>query len=493
MDNSQQPNMAANKVPFIRMVLIGHIVNIAISFGIFSAIHWGYNLGVEYAVGAVLISATIISIATSLIAAKKIRQPINKITEQLDTLHEQVESTHAAFQTASKNNSAIIERLPIGFALLNTSSQKVTASSNVSELLGIPGGNTQASTILDALDSCTSNGSSINFNQWLSTLKTKDGQEYKMWPGVVINKEGSSIVTLTGIQQTTACTLVAHYNQHDKDGNDLALIFLDSTDEYNEQDKQMEFIALAAHELRAPITILRGLIDILTDELDEETKKAQETLLTRLSVSARQLSGYVDNILSVSKIDRESFELQQTETDWTQVIEIVSADLIVRAKAHQRNVVFNVPSKLPTVAVDPSMVSHVITNLVDNAIKYSNPNGQITVTSRSKDGYVETTVHDTGIGIPSSLVGNLFTKFYRSHRSKESVGGTGLGLYLCKAIVEAHGGSIWVKSTEGAGSTFGFTVPEYSTVASKIKSDNNKFGILRSSHGWIKNHNMYRR
>lgn len=83
------------------------------------------------------------------------------------------------------------------------------------------------------------------------------------------------------------------------------MVFIDSTDEYNLQDKQMEFVALAAHELRGPITILRGLIDILTGELDEATKKKQETLLTRLVVSSRQLSGYVDNILSVSKIDRD--------------------------------------------------------------------------------------------------------------------------------------------------------------------------------------------
>lgn len=476
----------------IKTILIGHLVNILLSLALFCIFHWVLKTEIYYAIGSVVASATLVSVATSLIAAKKIHQPYTAISKELDTLHEQVVTTHAAYQAESKNNNTLINRLPIAFALINTTTQTVSASSNVSDLLGITTDNIKATTLLNALDSCRSNGTAVNFNQWLSTLKTKDGHEYKVWPGVVFDNQ-KNIVTLTGIQQTTACTLVAHYNQQDKDGNDLAIIFIDSTDEYNLQDKQMEFVALAAHELRGPITILRGLIDILSGELDEKTKKDQETLLTRLSVSARQLSGYVDNILSVSKIDRDSFELQLTEAKWNQIIDIVSPDLMVRARAHKREVTFNVPNDLPTVAVDSGMIAHVLNNLVDNAIKYSNENGQITVTSTYKNGYVETTIHDTGIGIPTSVVGNLFTKFYRSHRSKQAVNGTGLGLYLCKAIVDAHGGSIWVKSTEGAGSTFGFTVPEFSSVADKVKSDNNKLGILRGSHGWIKNHTMYRR
>lgn len=485
-------SIPAKRTTFIRTILIGHLFNILLSLAVFSTTHWVLKMDITFAVGAVLIIATIVSIANSLIAAKKIHQPYSKISQELDTLHAQVVSTHAAYQAESKTNSALIERLPIGFALINTTSKTVSVSSNVSDLLGITSKTIEASTLLDALDSCTSNGAAVNFNQWLSTLKTKDSHEYKVWPGVKFNNQ-KSIVTLTGIKQTTTCTLLAHYNLQDPDGNDLALIFIDSTDEYNQQDKQMEFVALAAHELRGPVTILRGLIDILTDELDETTKKEQETLLTRLNVSARQLSGYIDNILSVSKIDRDSFELQLTEAKWNQIIDIVSPDLIVRARAHKRTVTFNTPDDMPTVAVDSGMIAHVLNNLVDNAIKYSKDNGQITVTSSFRNGYVETTVHDTGIGIPASIVGNLFTKFYRSHRSKQAVNGTGLGLYLCKAIVDAHGGSIWVKSTEGEGTTFGFTVPEFSTVADRVKSDNNKLGILRGSHGWIKNHAMYRR
>jgi signal transduction histidine kinase len=105
---------------------------------------------------------------------------------------------------------------------------------------------------------------------------------------------------------------------------------------------------------------------------------------------------------------------------------------------------------------------------------------------------IETTVHDDGAGIAASAMPNLFSKFYRSHRSATSVGGTGLGLYLCKAIIDAHEGQIWVKSKEGEGSTFGFTLLPYSQLAEVQKKTDNETGIIRHAHGWIKNHTLNR-
>jgi two-component system, OmpR family, sensor histidine kinase VicK len=101
-------------------------------------------------------------------------------------------------------------------------------------------------------------------------------------------------------------------------------------------------------------------------------------------------------------------------------------------------------------------------------------------------------VQDFGVGIPSSVMPNLFSKFYRDHRNRAQIGGTGLGLYLSKAIISAHGGNIWVQSKEGEGSTFGFTLMPYERLAEELKnSDNNE--IVRGAHGWIKNHSLYRR
>lgn len=110
----------------------------------------------------------------------------------------------------------------------------------------------------------------------------------------------------------------------------------------------------------------------------------------------------------------------------------------------------------------------------------------------NNDKTVETFVQDFGIGIPASVIGNLFEKFYRSHRSRQSVGGTGLGLFLCKTIVEAHGGNIKVESQEGSGSVFSFTLNSYVAVAGVAGASHND-DIERGSHGWIKNHSLHRR
>lgn len=129
--------------------------------------------------------------------------------------------------------------------------------------------------------------------------------------------------------------------------------------------------------------------------------------------------------------------------------------------------------------------------MIENAIKYTHTDEEIIIDSHLKDGVVETTVSDKGVGIPSNVVGHVFDKFYRSHSSKNSVGGTGLGLFLSKAIVEAHGGQIWVKSKEKEGSTFGFTVQPYVNLAEELKNSQNG-EIVRGAHGWIKNHSLYR-
>jgi signal transduction histidine kinase len=134
-----------------------------------------------------------------------------------------------------------------------------------------------------------------------------------------------------------------------------------------------------------------------------------------------------------------------------------------------------------------------LSNLVGNAVKYSGKSKKVVIKSYvNSEGMIETIIQDGGVGIPASVLPNLFEKFYRSHRSRNEVGGTGLGLYLSKAIVDAHGGHIWVRSKENNGSTFGFTVSPYAKLAEEKKTGDNN-AISRGAHGWIKNHSLYSR
>jgi signal transduction histidine kinase len=255
----------------------------------------------------------------------------------------------------------------------------------------------------------------------------------------------------------------------------------------------IDFIAFAAHELRGPITVIRGYLDVLEDELSGVLADDQHELFRRLTVSANRLSGYINNILNTSRYDRRHLKVHLNEDSLSGIYETIRDDMALRASSQNRLLSVDIPATLPTIAADRASISEVLGNLIDNAIKYSNEGGTISVTAAAKNEFVEVSVQDQGIGMPGNVVSQLFQKFYRSHRSRETVAGTGIGLYISKAIIESHGGTISVRSEEGKGSTFTASLPIYSTVAAKLQSgDNNNEGLIEHGNGWIKNHSMYR-
>jgi signal transduction histidine kinase len=271
------------------------------------------------------------------------------------------------------------------------------------------------------------------------------------------------------------------------------MILLDRTSTYMPEEDDLDFISFAAHELRGPITVIRGYLDVLNDELGPVLENDQAELMQRLVVTANRLTSYVNNILNASRYDRRHLQLHLSEESVGRIYSSIADDMEMRAKSQNRLLVTDIPKELPTVAADSAAISEVMGNLIDNAIKYSNEGGLVHVTARTIPGFVEISVIDRGIGMPSSVLPNLFHKFYRSHRSRETVAGTGIGLYICKAIVGSHGGTIDVRSIENEGSTFSFTLPIYDTVAAQLQaSRGSNASLIEHGNGWIRNHNMLR-
>lgn len=274
---------------------------------------------------------------------------------------------------------------------------------------------------------------------------------------------------------------------------ETVLTLIDRTSAYIVDEENLDFISFAAHELRGPITVIRGYLDVLEDELVDVLKDDQQELFHRLVVSSNRLSGYIDNILNTSRYDRRHLKMNLSEDSVSKIYNTISDDMSMRAGAQNRLLMVDIPEELPTIAADRASISEVLGNLIDNAIKYSNEGGQVLIKAKTNGDFVDISIQDNGIGMPESVVGNLFQKFYRSHRSRETVAGTGIGLYISKAIVESHGGKISVQSEDGRGSIFTVSLPIYSTVADKLKAgDNSNEGLISEGNGWIKNHSMYR-
>lgn len=275
--------------------------------------------------------------------------------------------------------------------------------------------------------------------------------------------------------------------------SEIVITLVDRTEIYSVEEQELDFIAFAAHELRGPITVIRGYLDVLEDELSDVLTDDHHELFRRLTVSANRLTGYINNILNTSRYDRRHLKVHLVESRLSDVYATIKDDMELRASSQGRLLSVTIPADLPTIAGDTASLSEVIGNLIDNAIKYSHEGGSIEVAAAARTDTVELTVTDHGIGMPSGVVTNLFQKFYRSHRSSETVTGTGIGLYISKAIIESHGGTIAVRSEEGKGSTFIVTLPIYSTVADKLQAGNNSSeGMIKTDGGWIKNHAMYR-
>ena len=321
-----------------------------------------------------------------------------------------------------------------------------------------------------------------SLEQWLQKAEKSKLSSEHQWARIA-NK-------LPGEKGRRIFDVVASY--HKGSDAETILTLFDRTNDYQPEEDDLDFISFAAHELRGPITVIRGYLDVLHDELGPTLPQEQAELLQRLTVTSNRLASYVNNILNASKYDRRHLRLHLSEENLRDVYSNVADDMQLRATAQNRLLVIDIPDTLPTVAADSNAIDEVLSNLIDNAIKYSNEGGLVQVVARAIPGFVEVSIIDHGIGIPVSVLPNLFHKFYRSHRSRETVAGTGIGLYICKAIVSSHGGSITASSVENEGSTFSFTLPIYDTVASKLKNGTNNQSLIEHGSGWIRNHSLFR-
>lgn len=238
------------------------------------------------------------------------------------------------------------------------------------------------------------------------------------------------------------------------------LVFYDITSLRQLEKVRRDFVANVSHELRTPISSIKGYAETLIDGALEDKKNAKDFLKIIYSDSSR-LARLIDDLLDLSKIESGKLKLTLKPTALEPVIKRIVSGLNKQAKDKSIKIQIDIPLYLPNILADEARIAQVLLNLIDNAIKYNQQKGVITISAKEKNKFVQVDISDTGVGIPEKDLPRLFERFYRVDKARSrELGGTGLGLSIVKHIVSAHHGEVSVQSVLGQGSTFSFTIPK---------------------------------
>lgn len=221
-----------------------------------------------------------------------------------------------------------------------------------------------------------------------------------------------------------------------------------------------DFLNVASHELRTPLSSILGYAEFLEDELEGPLTEGQAAYVRHIQDSAARLRSIVDDILDFARMEAGTFQLSVRECDLRMVVEGSVASLQPQAALAGVDLSIRLPAKPVNLSCDPARVGQVVLNLVCNAIKFTKRGGGVKVTMKRQGKEAVVQVRDSGIGIAEDHMHRLFEKFFQVDPSNtRERGGAGLGLAICRSLVEAHGGRIWASSSLGSGSMFEFALP----------------------------------
>jgi len=219
-----------------------------------------------------------------------------------------------------------------------------------------------------------------------------------------------------------------------------------------------DFISMASHQLRTPLTSVKGYVSMVLDGDAGNISGTQRKLLTQSFLSSQRMVYLISDLLNVSRLKTGKFVIEPVPTDLSKVIEEEVDQLHETVKSRELTLTYHKPEHFPILNMDETKIRQVMMNFIDNAVYYTPAKGHIDVYLVDKGQSIEFTVVDDGIGVPKHEQHHLFSKFYRAHNAKRArPDGTGLGIFMAKKVIIAQGGAVIFKSTEGKGSTFGFT------------------------------------
>ncbi len=336
-------------------------------------------------------------------------------------------------------SSAILGSMVEGVAVVNGSERLVFANPGFAEILGLDVPPTSGSALVEV----------VRQTELVEAVRKVLGGEPRVQSEIVTGtlRQHYFAITVAAVLagETTGAVVVLH----------------DITELRKLERVRRDFVANVSHELRTPLTAIQGFAEtLLAGAIDDPQNRTR--FLEIILEHSRRLARLTEDLLMLSKMDAERLELEIRRLSVSQLIESCLETAQRRAMEKDLRISVNMPQRLPDIAGDRRRLAEVLQNLLDNAIQYTLPGGQIMVSAETGEDEVILTVSDTGIGIPKADQPRIFERFYRVDvaRSREA-GGTGLGLAIAKHLVDVHGGRLWVESEVSQGSQFHFSVPVY--------------------------------
>ncbi|MFH1823012.1 MAG: ATP-binding protein [Patescibacteria group bacterium] len=312
-----------------------------------------------------------------------------------------------------------------------------------------------ASSVIGKKIESKNNFSLLNFNK---IIKNKHG--IKRLKDKVHGYNTEEIKIIYHNQDRIYKVITAKVSREDEVNYGHIKVFYDITREKMIDKLKSEFISIAAHQLRTPLSAIKWITKMVLDEDSGKLNKSQKELLTKGYRSNERIIRLVDDLLNVSRIEEGRFGYKFSETNFQEIVNaaIENSERII-AKNHI-NLKINKPKKLPKVYIDKDRMILVMQNLLDNATKYTPEHGKIIINIAVAGNFLEVRVIDNGVGVPKKEQSKLFTKFFRAPNvMRMQTEGTGLGLFIVKNIIEKHRGSVKISSEEGKGTEVFFTVP----------------------------------
>jgi len=239
----------------------------------------------------------------------------------------------------------------------------------------------------------------------------------------------------------------------------LAMRFNQMAEKLNQvESMRRRLIGDVSHELRTPLTAIKGSMEGLMDGV----LPANDETFGQIHAEADRLNRLVDDLQELSRVEARAYSLDIRPLDISSLVQTVTKRLAPQAESKRISLDFELTPDLPRILADEDRAIQILTNLTGNALQYTPEGGRVAISAKRMSAEVQISVRDTGIGISSEHLSHIFDRFYRvdKSRSRQSGGGSGIGLTIARALVEAHGGRIWVESKgDGQGSTFTFTLP----------------------------------